>query len=657
MAAISGHLLIAILLLVQWGFSTNVTEKQTQTLGKSEHDIEQEKRRERERGPSRHSKPRQEPYGFRKLPYRGAYDAESRIPTPCFYSEKQSEQLEPALDRFFAHLFANAIWPQGGEQVDKAVPKRPARRDELPQTVTFRPPTIKNYMPFCSELGFAFTTYSMATKPRHEEDRQANLAFYGLPTRRFLNGYQMDVRACEERVPMEAYQPDSSSDDEQEGFFNVPPNLPQRQYKYFPPRHVSTEFDFNTNCARDSDGGPNVVIRKIFHDFSRMMQEASMLRLVHHENLERGICMEIHNGHPAIVREYLGGVESGEAIYRMAYDAYGYEDYSARMANLFLTIIAKCLSAIFELHDMGFVHGDIKPFNIILDYGGNPVIIDLDSTRIENLATWHRTSPGFAAPECRELVRGPVGKAVDFWSFGVTVLEWVYAMRAAEADRALQLKHYFATKEWIDFTTFRNKLHAFTPFNWVLFADKGEIERFPFQIPGQLAKVVWYLLQPDPMRRSYDTVEKRAEFIKEALGDSVDMDDIRREARKSRVTPIQAHLDLVKNVPVRFDTPVDEPAMLRLTKESVYAKEASIEQEETGYARLAYCVQKYLLTTRTWYDAARAFDPKHMLANRYSTRLSEAWKSICAYMSGPSYLSDQKRAMLLMSPVMNWRRQ
>ncbi|MEM9566374.1 MAG: serine/threonine-protein kinase, partial [Actinomycetota bacterium] len=94
------------------------------------------------------------------------------------------------------------------------------------------------------------------------------------------------------------------------------------------------------------------------------------------------------------------------------------------------TLVADLAAAVDALHDVGLVHGDLSPDNVLLDGDGRPVLIDLAASMSVDAAAIDRTTglevattPRYAAPE----VAGgqPVGPSADVYAVALIAYEAV----------------------------------------------------------------------------------------------------------------------------------------------------------------------------------------------------------------------------------------
>ena len=82
------------------------------------------------------------------------------------------------------------------------------------------------------------------------------------------------------------------------------------------------------------------------------------------------------------------------------------------------------LDALREVHDIGMVHGDIKPDNVLIDKRGSVVLIDFGTARTEQdmarTVTAQAYTPGYAAPELESRTRvKEAGPWSDLYGWGM----------------------------------------------------------------------------------------------------------------------------------------------------------------------------------------------------------------------------------------------
>lgn len=148
-----------------------------------------------------------------------------------------------------------------------------------------------------------------------------------------------------------------------------------------------------------------------------------------HPNVVPVLDFAIKNDQACLVMEFIPGRTLAEVI---AEDELGFE----KIVSWLATIARACG----WFHQLGVVHRDLKPQNILIHAEtGEPIVIDFSIAKDEELMTLTLThqalgTASYMAPEQFGRARGGITPAADVYSLGVILYEWLTQTRPHPGD-------------------------------------------------------------------------------------------------------------------------------------------------------------------------------------------------------------------------------
>ncbi len=173
----------------------------------------------------------------------------------------------------------------------------------------------------------------------------------------------------------------------------------------------------------ESDNGDNFA-----HGRRMFFQEASTLATIRHPNIVNVINFFRANGTVYMVMKYEKGINLQDYIRR----------HGGNLSEKFIrTVFPPLLDGLKVIHAMGLLHLDIKPGNIYLRPGGNPILLDFGAVhQMQTSRKYQPTqvvTPGFAPYE-QLTPGGYVGPWSDLYAIGASMRACIEGNTPPPAD-------------------------------------------------------------------------------------------------------------------------------------------------------------------------------------------------------------------------------
>jgi serine/threonine-protein kinase len=259
---------------------------------------------------------------------------------------------------------------------------------------------------------------------------------------------------------------------------------------------------FHTYRGRDTQSGQPVAIKVLRPEYaseeafaSRLLSEAESAATLQHPNIAQVHAAWRERGTVVIVTEWVRGINLKDRVRRVA-------PFPLAVA---MDIILACAEVLNYAHDRGYVHGDVRPDNIIITPEGRVKVTDFglgasvaSSQRIQ-LAALPR-AVYYLAPE---LVEGRVTEAAtDIYSLGCILYEMLAGVVPYDAETSLSV----AAKH----------LHQPVP----------SLQKANPQVPNAVAGIAAKCMQKNPLDRYLTVQELIADIqkVREAIRANTSLD-------------------------------------------------------------------------------------------------------------------------------------
>jgi serine/threonine protein kinase len=122
----------------------------------------------------------------------------------------------------------------------------------------------------------------------------------------------------------------------------------------------------------------------------------------------------------------------------------GFRSEHASLERALCALLAPVVRALGVAHDLGLVHRDVKPSNILIHKDGRAVLADFGLAKGDgdpglSLTGEPLGTPYYMSPEQATLIAEPIDRRTDVYSLGVTLFEGLTGKRPYEGESMLQV--------------------------------------------------------------------------------------------------------------------------------------------------------------------------------------------------------------------------
>lgn len=191
----------------------------------------------------------------------------------------------------------------------------------------------------------------------------------------------------------------------------------------FPAATATRTRDFRIQPRSEHHAEDFAIATRMFHT------EAARICTINHPNIVRGLAHFQANNTEYLVMRYV----SGRSLRESLRDRAGFQPTPETLPPFF----AHLLDALQTLHSKGIFHCDIKPANIFLGVGYEPILIDLGSSRKHSDNSDTTYSRNFSPIEQSDENCGHIGPWTDIYQLAAVIYRCVSGGKLPDAqDRA-----------------------------------------------------------------------------------------------------------------------------------------------------------------------------------------------------------------------------